>query len=60
MRKIKKYQIRFGNFVWKSSGRHIDFCHDISYNIITVKKNLMSKAGKEPERRTYDRYGNDR
>lgn len=30
----------------------LDFWSTISYNIITVKGNLMSKAGKEPERRT--------
>lgn len=30
----------------------LDFCSYISYNKITVKKNLTSKAGKEPERRT--------
>ncbi len=33
------------------SGKTIDFCPTIIYNKDTVKVNLMSWAGKKPERR---------
>lgn len=35
----------------KKIEKPLDFWVHKSYNIITVKENLMSKAGKEPERR---------
>lgn len=38
----------------------LDFCSYISYNIITVKERLTSKAGRRPERGKHGRYGNDR
>ncbi len=33
------------------SGKSIDICRAKVYNKVTVKEYLMSKAGKEPERR---------
>ena len=36
---------------WKIVEKPLDFCHDKMYNISTVKEDLTSKAGKEPERK---------
>lgn len=48
-KKTKKMRKNLIFFVYVMT-KYIDFCHDISYNIITVKEDLTSKAGKKPER----------